>query len=319
MIYGNKFLPKKEESISVQEFGVESIVYNEYYNYKSLLESCSDKSIRPILEAQTQILYEISFKDIIEKIKEAWKKFKEWVKGIWNKIFDKKKIVKEKYKKAEEDVKKAKQKVNEEKNTSEDNTNNFATEDKKFTYEIPTYFEFELLEDFSEEGEFEKIKMEDLLFYVSKKSKDNINFLSKIEKRNDKIDSLIKSNIDINKYNAKDDEDLNNEDLENHKSKIWSKGVLLKNIIFEEKEDIDDKYGENRLNVGDKCLKISETLCLCADRILDYKVIYDRICKKIDDLINNFSVWFEKNKNDMNNEDNENCKFVISALSSEKK
>lgn len=114
MIYGNKFLPKKEESISVQEFGIESIAYNEYHNYKSLLEACTDESSKPVLEAQVQILYEVSFKDIIEKIKKAWNDFKEWVKGIWNKIFDKKKVVKEKKKKAEENFENFKKQYKEE-------------------------------------------------------------------------------------------------------------------------------------------------------------------------------------------------------------
>ena len=88
MIYGNVFLPKKEVSASVLEFGIESVAYNEYCNYKSLLEACTDESNRPILEAQVQILYEVSIKDIIEKVKEAWRKFKEWFKGILDKIFN---------------------------------------------------------------------------------------------------------------------------------------------------------------------------------------------------------------------------------------
>lgn len=114
MIYGNKFLPKKEESISVQEFGIESIAYNEYHNYKSLLESCTDESAKPVLEAQVEILYEVSFKDIIEKIKKAWNDFKAWVKSIWDKIFNKKKIVKEKKKKAEENFENFKKQYREE-------------------------------------------------------------------------------------------------------------------------------------------------------------------------------------------------------------
>ena len=68
MIYGNVFLPKKEESMSMIEFGIESIAYNEYHNYKSLLEACTDESAKPVLEAQVQILYEVSFKDIINNI-----------------------------------------------------------------------------------------------------------------------------------------------------------------------------------------------------------------------------------------------------------
>ena len=48
-----------------------SIVYNEYCNYKEMLESCTDESARPILEAQVEVLYEVSLSDIFEKIKNA--------------------------------------------------------------------------------------------------------------------------------------------------------------------------------------------------------------------------------------------------------
>lgn len=81
MIYGNKFLPKHKESVSMMEFGVESVVYNEYHNYKNLLESCTDLNNRPILEAQVKILYEISFKDI-------WNAFIRAIDYILEKIND---------------------------------------------------------------------------------------------------------------------------------------------------------------------------------------------------------------------------------------
>lgn len=99
MIYGNVFLPKRESSPSILEFGVASITYDEYCNLSMTLESCTDGVERSILEAQVSVLREVSFKDIIEKIKEAWRKFKEWIKSIWNRIFDKEKAQKKEKKK----------------------------------------------------------------------------------------------------------------------------------------------------------------------------------------------------------------------------
>ena len=66
-----------------------SVVYNEYCNYKNLLESCTDEHERPILEAKVEVLYEISFKDIIQKIKDKIHEIIEWVKGLIKKIKEK--------------------------------------------------------------------------------------------------------------------------------------------------------------------------------------------------------------------------------------
>ena len=88
---------------------IESVVYNEYCNYKSLLESCTDDNERAVLEAKVEVLQEVSFKDIIGKIKELWAKFKQWVKDLFNKIFrNKDKIQKEN----KEAIRKAEQAVN---------------------------------------------------------------------------------------------------------------------------------------------------------------------------------------------------------------
>ena len=93
---------------------IESVVYNEYCNYKSLLESCTDDNERAVLEAKVEVLQEVSFKDIIGKIKELWAKFKQWVKDLFNKIFrNKDKIQKENKEaitKAEQSLNKAKSK-----------------------------------------------------------------------------------------------------------------------------------------------------------------------------------------------------------------
>ena len=87
MIYGNKFLPKEEisiESASIKDFGIESIAYNEYCNISSLLESCTDD--KTILEAQVQVLYEVSIKDIFNKIKEIFKAVKRFIEKIIGKF-----------------------------------------------------------------------------------------------------------------------------------------------------------------------------------------------------------------------------------------
>lgn len=89
MIYGNKFLPKKEESASILEFGIHSVVYDEYCVYNSLLESCSDDTNKSILEAQVTILREVSFKDIIDKIIKKITSFLEWLKDLVTTIVEK--------------------------------------------------------------------------------------------------------------------------------------------------------------------------------------------------------------------------------------
>lgn len=117
MVYGKKFLPKnnivKETPIQLESI---SVVYNEYLNRLSLLENCTNSEERTILEAQVEVLYEVSFEDIKnafhnikEKIKEAWDKFVAWVKRIWNKIFHNEKVVDAKVKATEEIMNKAAQ------------------------------------------------------------------------------------------------------------------------------------------------------------------------------------------------------------------
>lgn len=92
MIYGNKFLPKEDisiESASILEFGIQSVVYDEYCVYNSLLESCSDDTSKSILEAQVQVLYEVSIKDIFNKIITKIKEFIEWIKKLASTIVTK--------------------------------------------------------------------------------------------------------------------------------------------------------------------------------------------------------------------------------------
>ena len=95
MIYGYINNVVKEQT---SEPEVVSVVYEEFCNYRQMLEDCTDESARPILEAQVQVLYEVSISDIIEKIKEIWESVVEFIKKIWNKIFHNKKIVEEREK-----------------------------------------------------------------------------------------------------------------------------------------------------------------------------------------------------------------------------
>ena len=93
MYYGLKFKEKEVQpvlSISEQTFGVDSLVYNEYMNRKTLmeclLEEAVDNTERIRLEAQLEVLREVSFNDIWEKIKKTVRKIIEFLKGIAKKI-----------------------------------------------------------------------------------------------------------------------------------------------------------------------------------------------------------------------------------------
>ncbi len=87
-IYGDNIFIKdnlvNKVTDSMINFG--SLAYNEYLNYKSMLENCIDDSSRPILEAKVEVLQEIGVKDIWEKIKEAFRKLVQMIKDLFNKI-----------------------------------------------------------------------------------------------------------------------------------------------------------------------------------------------------------------------------------------
>ena len=89
MIYGNVFLPKEDKSNYVNEFEVSSIVYDEYINRKSLLEACTSEEDKPILEAQIQVLYEVSIKDLFNTIIKKIKDFIKWLKETINELISK--------------------------------------------------------------------------------------------------------------------------------------------------------------------------------------------------------------------------------------
>jgi len=90
MVYGKTFLPsvyksKEDKSVNLESI---SLAYNEYTNRLSLLESCTNDSERQILEAQVQVLYEVSIKEIIGKIKEAWFNIKKKFLDVISKIIE---------------------------------------------------------------------------------------------------------------------------------------------------------------------------------------------------------------------------------------
>lgn len=91
MIYGNVFLPGDviTEKTSNDLFTVESVVYEEYCNRKAILESVSEGEDTSILEAELQILAEVSIKDIIERVKNAWKELKMKIAHIVEVILEK--------------------------------------------------------------------------------------------------------------------------------------------------------------------------------------------------------------------------------------
>ena len=63
-----------------------SLVYEEYLNQCNLLESCMSSRDRLVVESKIQVLQELSFKDIKEKILNALRKIKEFIKRIIDKI-----------------------------------------------------------------------------------------------------------------------------------------------------------------------------------------------------------------------------------------
>lgn len=87
MIYG--YIKQNSTEYIKDPYAIESVVYNEYCNYKSLLESCTDESTKPILEAKVKVLYEVSIKDIIDTIVKAYYKFKDWLYEVLTKLIDK--------------------------------------------------------------------------------------------------------------------------------------------------------------------------------------------------------------------------------------
>lgn len=100
-----------DESLLFGYISLESVVYNEYLMNNSLLENCSNEDERKYLEEKTNILLEVSFKDIGDKIMKAIKFLKEKIKELIGKI--KGFFKKEKLKKAQKDLTNAENKIRE--------------------------------------------------------------------------------------------------------------------------------------------------------------------------------------------------------------
>ena len=104
-IYGNYITKPVQEAENHKPildsiiYSIESVIYNEYLQTTSLLESCLDENEKRYLEEKSQILLEVSFKDIKDKIVRVFKilieKIKELIQRIKN-FFNAKKKTKAK-------------------------------------------------------------------------------------------------------------------------------------------------------------------------------------------------------------------------------
>lgn len=87
MIYGQQFL--REATTSRRNTSLDelySVAWSEYNNKKRLMESCNSYTQRSLLEAQVDVLREVSLKDIGNKIKEIFQKIINWIKSVIDKI-----------------------------------------------------------------------------------------------------------------------------------------------------------------------------------------------------------------------------------------
>lgn len=113
MIYGQTFLNesvnrnRRDSSLSL----LESVAFDEYQNRVTMLESCKDEHTRSLIEAQIEVLREVSLKDIKDKFLAFLKKIGDFIKKIIDKI--KSFFNKDDKKKQEEELKAVKKKLEE--------------------------------------------------------------------------------------------------------------------------------------------------------------------------------------------------------------
>ena len=113
MIYGQTFLNesvnrnRRDSSLSL----LESVAFDEYQNRVAMLESCKDEHTRSLIEAQIEVLREVSLKDIKDKFLAFLKKIGDFIKKIIDKI--KSFFNKDDKKKQEEELKAVKKKLEE--------------------------------------------------------------------------------------------------------------------------------------------------------------------------------------------------------------
>lgn len=170
----------------------ESIVLNEFYNQKTILESFSGSiNERKFIEEKCELLLEISFKDIKDKIKNLIEEFVRFIKKVISKI--KEIFTNEKIKKAEEEINELKRNLS--KKEEELNIKNSSISDLE-----------EILKDFKE---MNKKSAEDLverqkqLEEMKNKQNERIN---KLEKNNDFVRRMT---IDALEDNEKYERNIN--------------------------------------------------------------------------------------------------------------
>ena len=141
MIYGQQFLREATTSRNTSLDELYSVAWTEYNNKKRLMESCNDYIQRSLLEAQVDVLREVSLKDIGNKIKEVFQKIINWIKSVIDKIiglFSKEK--KEKAVAAKEKIKK--NGISEEKKAS-------AAAKPVFYFQLDNYCDISKFNDFA--------------------------------------------------------------------------------------------------------------------------------------------------------------------------
>ena len=238
---------------STKEEEIISVVWNEYCNYKHMLENCTDESARPILEAQTEVLYEVSIKDIIQKVVDIFNNFIDWIrktvkmiKDKINKLLQRKrdimKIINQKIM-SESDV------VNESDNDTNDSLRD-AVREYEWKVDGSTYkttnISSEILKimqkiNTSTEDLYHKVDSVYKKDIVTKEDADEI--LSSLDKMLDTNESEEKSVIDnINniKYEPKDYEgEITKEVLKNRMRELESESKYLDEYISECEDDIN--------------------------------------------------------------------------------
>lgn len=114
MVYGQSFLNegvvnqnRRDSSLSL----LESVAFDEYQTRVAMLESCKDEHTRSLIEAQIEVLREVSLKDIKDKFLAFLKKIGDFIKKIIDKI--KSFFNKDDKKKQEEELKAVKKKLEE--------------------------------------------------------------------------------------------------------------------------------------------------------------------------------------------------------------
>jgi len=285
MLYGKTFLPDEYKSDNIVTESI-SIIFDEFCNRLSLLESCTE-SEKPLLEAQVQVLYEISIEDIknkihdiIDFIKRKWREFCDWVKKIWNKIWHNEDEANKVAFKVEKDVKKQTKNMFEDE--KEEDTFFSASKAAKIsevlkTLKVPLYdiaFKAGRFSDKNKEDSKLLVSGGNILYCLKQGLDGDINFNDLLKKMGASenivkddfwMDSLDKDINDIivfidkiknNDYNFKDDEN----ELEKIKSNVRQAhyGSDAKNKHYEIDKSIENLYASRITNLSLKNYTIDD-------------------------------------------------------------